>query len=73
MTMLQGLNLNAVNVETDRRGFVPVNDKMQVLDSKGKPITNIYCIGDANGKLLAYFVATCLWPCQFVDSLSPNM
>ena len=56
--MLQGLNLNAVNVETDRRGFVPVNDKMQVLDTKGKPITNIYCIGDANGEPLAHMVAS---------------
>lgn len=26
----QGLNLKAVNAETDRRGFVPVNDLMQV-------------------------------------------
>lgn len=25
-----GLNLSSVNVETDRRGFLPVNDKMQV-------------------------------------------
>ena len=25
-----GLNLGAINAETDRRGFVPVNDKMQV-------------------------------------------
>jgi len=25
-----GLNLASVGVETDRRGFVPVNDKMQV-------------------------------------------
>jgi dihydrolipoamide dehydrogenase len=25
-----GLNLASVSVETDRRGFVPVNDKMQV-------------------------------------------
>ncbi len=48
---LQGLNLGAVGVETDRRGFVPVNDKMQVLDGKGKTVPHLYCIGDANGKL----------------------
>ena len=39
-----------MGVETDRRGFVPVNDKMQVLDPKGKPVPHLYCIGDANGK-----------------------
>ena len=46
----QGLNLGALGVETDRRGFVPVDEKMQVLDSKGKPVPHLYCIGDANGK-----------------------
>ena len=45
----QGLNLGALGVETDRRGFVPVDEKMQVLDSKGKPVPHLYCIGDANG------------------------
>ncbi len=25
-----GLNLSSINVETDRRGFVPVSDKMEV-------------------------------------------
>ena len=48
--IMQGLNLGALNVETDRRGFVPVNDKMQVLDSKGKTVPHLYCIGDANGE-----------------------
>lgn len=47
---MQGLNLGALNVETDRRGFVPVNDKMQVLDNKGKTVPHLYCIGDANGR-----------------------
>lgn len=47
--MSQGLNLGALGVETDRRGFVPVDEKMQVLDSKGKPVPHLYCIGDANG------------------------
>ena len=36
-------------METDRRGFVPVDEKMQVLDTKGKPVPHLYCIGDANG------------------------
>lgn len=47
--MLQGLNLGAINAETDRRGFIPVNERMQVLDKSGKPSTSVYCIGDANG------------------------
>jgi hypothetical protein len=32
----QGLNLSAIGVETDRRGFVPVNEKMEVTDASGK-------------------------------------
>lgn len=47
---VQGLNLGAVNAELDRRGFVPVNERMQVLDKSGKALPNIYCIGDANGE-----------------------
>lgn len=42
--------MSAVNVETDRRGFVPVNERMEVLDTAGKPVPHLYCIGDANGK-----------------------
>ena len=48
--LLQGLNLASVGAETDRRGFVPVNEKMQVLDTKGKPVPGVWCIGDANGE-----------------------
>lgn len=47
---LQGLNLAAINAETDRRGFVTVNEQMEVLDKGGKPVSNVYCIGDANGE-----------------------
>lgn len=47
-------------METDRRGFVPVNEKMQVLDSKGKPVPHLYCIGDANGMSLSPFICLCL-------------
>lgn len=32
----QGLNLAALGAETDRRGFVPVSEKMEVLDKNGK-------------------------------------
>ena len=50
---LQGLNLAAIGAETDRRGYVPVSEKMEVLDKAGKPVPNVYCIGDANGDALA--------------------
>ena len=48
---VQGLNLAAINAETDRRGFIPVNERMQVLDKAGKPLPSVFCIGDANGEL----------------------
>ncbi|KAL4458210.1 hypothetical protein ABPG75_013075 [Micractinium tetrahymenae] len=53
-----GLNLGSVGVSTDRRGFVPVNDKMQVLDSSGKAVPHLYCIGDANGKYMLAHAAS---------------
>ena len=53
-----GLNLGSIGVETDRRGFIPVNDKMQVLDSAGKAIPSIFCIGDANGKYMLAHAAS---------------
>lgn len=53
-----GLNLPSVNVETDRRGFLPVNDKMQVLGKDDKPVRGLYCIGDANGKYMLAHAAS---------------
>ncbi len=53
-----GLGLKDINVETDRRGFIPVNDKMQVIDASGKPLTNVFCIGDANGKYMLAHAAS---------------
>lgn len=58
MRRLQGLNLGAVGAETDRRGFIPVDDYMQVLDKDGKPVPHLYCIGDANGKLMLAHAAS---------------
>jgi dihydrolipoamide dehydrogenase len=45
-------------VETDRRGFVPVSDKMEVLGKDGKVVPNVYCIGDANGKYMLAHAAS---------------
>ncbi|KAG1666541.1 hypothetical protein FOA52_014438 [Chlamydomonas sp. UWO 241] len=53
-----GLNLSAINSAVDRRGFVPVSDKMEVLDKDGKVVPNVYCIGDANGKYMLAHAAS---------------
>lgn len=58
ISYLQGLNLGAINAETDRRGFIPVDDSMRVLDKAGKPVPHVYCIGDANGKLMLAHAAS---------------
>ena len=62
----QGLNLGAVNAETDRRGFIPVDEKMRVLDKSGKAIPHLYCIGDANGKLMLAHAASAQVSCPLV-------
>ena len=59
---VQGLNLAAIGAETDRRGFVPVSEQMEVLDKAGKPVSNVYCIGDANGEPSASLIVTL--PCR---------
>ncbi len=44
------LNLDSVGVETNR-GFVPVDERMRVL-VKGKPVQNLWAVGDVTGKLM---------------------
>jgi dihydrolipoamide dehydrogenase len=53
-----GLNIAAIGSATDRRGFVPVSDKMEVLDTDGNVVEGVYCIGDANGKLMLAHAAS---------------
>ncbi len=48
--------LETVNVELDR-GFIPVNDKMQVL-SEGQPVSHLWAIGDATGKMMLAHAAS---------------
>lgn len=50
------LGLESVNVELNR-GFIPVNDKMQVL-SEGKPVPHLWAIGDATGKMMLAHAAS---------------
>ncbi|XP_006645854.2 dihydrolipoyl dehydrogenase 1, chloroplastic [Oryza brachyantha] len=53
----KGLGLENVNVVT-QRGFVPVDERMQVTDADGNAVPNLYCIGDANGKLMLAHAAS---------------
>ncbi len=47
----KNLDLNMVSVETDRRGFIPVDEHLAVLRG-GEPVPHLYAIGDANGKMM---------------------
>ncbi len=51
------LGLEAVGVETDRRGFIPVDDTMAVLCG-GEPVPHLWAIGDATGKLMLAHAAS---------------
>lgn len=52
-----GLGLENINVKT-QRGFVPVDEKMRVIDADGNLVPHLYCIGDANGKLMLAHAAS---------------
>mmetsp|Transcript_54827 Transcript_54827/g.133145 ORF Transcript_54827/g.133145 Transcript_54827/m.133145 type:complete len:525 (+) Transcript_54827:176-1750(+) len=54
------MGLEAMGIETNR-GFVAVNDKMQVMSSHedgATTVPNLYCIGDANGKMMLAHAAS---------------
>ncbi|CAI9103508.1 OLC1v1002004C1 [Oldenlandia corymbosa var. corymbosa] len=53
----EGLGLENINVQT-QRGFVPVDERMRVIDANGKLVPHLYCIGDANGKLMLAHAAS---------------
>ena len=56
--MVTGLGLDAAGIELDR-GFVVVDDHMRVLTKKGgEVIPSLWCIGDANGKLMLAHAAS---------------
>ncbi|KAF2289103.1 hypothetical protein GH714_028922 [Hevea brasiliensis] len=52
-----GLGLENINVVT-QRGFVPVDDRMRVIDADGNLVPHLYCIGDANGKMMLAHAAS---------------
>jgi len=52
------MGLEDRGIETNR-GFVAVNENMQVLTSDGgEVVPNVYCIGDANGKMMLAHAAS---------------
>jgi dihydrolipoamide dehydrogenase len=52
------MGLEEMGVETNR-GFVAVDGKMQVLTKEGgEAVPNLYCIGDANGKMMLAHAAS---------------
>ncbi|GKV31373.1 hypothetical protein SLEP1_g40068 [Rubroshorea leprosula] len=52
-----GLGLENINVVT-QRGFVPVDERMRVIDANGNLVSHLYCIGDANGKMMLAHAAS---------------
>lgn len=53
-----GLGLEEAGIETER-GFLQTTDKMEVLDKKdGSVVPHLYCIGDANGKMMLAHAAS---------------
>lgn len=53
----KGLGLENINVET-QRGFIPVDERMRVTDAAGNLVPHLYCIGDANGKMMLAHAAS---------------
>jgi dihydrolipoamide dehydrogenase len=53
----KNLGLETVGVETDRRGFITVDDTMAVL-SAGEAVQHLWAIGDATGKMMLAHAAS---------------
>jgi dihydrolipoamide dehydrogenase len=53
----QNTGLENLAIETDRRGFIPVNDQMAVLRD-GEPVPHLWAIGDATGKMMLAHAAS---------------
>ncbi|MEM7796492.1 MAG: dihydrolipoyl dehydrogenase [Cyanobacteria bacterium P01_C01_bin.118] len=53
----KNMGLESLAIETDRRGFIPVNDRMEVLRD-GEPIPHLWAIGDATGKMMLAHAAS---------------
>ncbi|MEM9806758.1 MAG: dihydrolipoyl dehydrogenase [Cyanobacteria bacterium P01_D01_bin.56] len=53
----KNMGLESLAIETDRRGFIPINDRMEVLRD-GETIPHLWAIGDATGKMMLAHAAS---------------
>ena len=53
----KNLGLESVGVELDKRNFIPVDDSMAVI-ANGEVVSNLWAIGDANGKMMLAHAAS---------------
>ena len=53
----KNLGLDSVGVELDRRGFIPVDDSLQVLRD-AEPVPHLWALGDATGKMMLAHAAS---------------
>jgi dihydrolipoamide dehydrogenase len=53
----KNLGLETLAIEVNKAGFIPVNDKMQVLRD-GQPIPHLWAVGDATGKMMLAHAAS---------------
>lgn len=51
------LGLATVGVELDRRGFIPVDEHLAVMNAE-QPVPHLYAIGDATGKMMLAHAAS---------------
>ncbi len=53
----KNLGLETVDVQTDRRGFIEVNDRMAVIKD-GQVVPHLWAVGDATGKMMLAHAAS---------------
>lgn len=53
----KNLGLESVGAELDRRGFIPVDDRLRVLKD-GEPVPHLWAVGDATGKMMLAHAAS---------------
>ncbi len=53
----KNMGLESVGIDTGKRGFIPVDDRMAVLKD-GKPVEHLWAVGDATGKMMLAHAAS---------------
>eukprot|EP00922_Rhytidocystis_sp_ex-Travisia-forbesii_P065985 GHVS01097989.1.p1 GENE.GHVS01097989.1~~GHVS01097989.1.p1 ORF type:complete len:628 (-),score=101.37 GHVS01097989.1:346-2229(-) len=54
----KSLSVSSQGIQLLKGGFIPVDERMRVLNSQGAVVPNLYCIGDANGKMMLAHAAS---------------